>query len=45
MIGSRAALTGVHNDEYRKSRGGYTNEWLYYKHRIARGERWTRGWS
>jgi ribulose-5-phosphate 4-epimerase/fuculose-1-phosphate aldolase len=45
MIGSRAALTGAHNDEYQRSRGGYTNEWLYYKNRIARGERWTRGWS
>jgi ribulose-5-phosphate 4-epimerase/fuculose-1-phosphate aldolase len=27
------------------ARGGHSNEWMYYKHRIARGEKWTRGWS
>lgn len=45
MIGSRDRLTGPGADDYRKVRGGYSNEWLYYKHRLAKGERWTRGWS
>ncbi|HSR55199.1 MAG TPA: class II aldolase/adducin family protein [Alphaproteobacteria bacterium] len=31
--------------EYLAARGGYSNEWSYYKHRILKGERWTRGWS
>jgi ribulose-5-phosphate 4-epimerase/fuculose-1-phosphate aldolase len=31
--------------EHLKARGGYSNEWTYYKHKIAKGERWTRGWS
>ncbi|MFM2129335.1 MAG: hypothetical protein RL477_881 [Pseudomonadota bacterium] len=45
MIGSRELLTGNAAESYRRSRGGYSNEWLYYRHRIAKGERWTRGWS
>lgn len=31
--------------ESRGARGGYSNEWIYYKNKIARGELWTRGWS
>lgn len=31
--------------ESRSARGGYSNEWVYYKHKIQRGELWTRGWS
>ncbi len=27
------------------ARGGYSNEWTYYKHKLAQGQRWTRGWS
>lgn len=46
MIGSRAILTGGGGDtSHLRRRGGYSNEWLYYKHRLAKGERWTRGWS
>jgi hypothetical protein len=29
----------------RAMRGGYSNEWLFYRNKIRRGERWTRGWS
>ena len=46
MVGSRALLTGGGGDTvHTRRRRGYSNEWLYYKHRIAKGERWTRGWS
>lgn len=45
MIGSRELLTGAGAETYRRRRGGYSNEWLYYKHRLAKGERWTRGWN
>ena len=31
--------------EGRGARGGYSNEWAYYKQKIERGELWTRGWS
>lgn len=27
------------------ARGGYSNEWLFYRNKIRHGERWTRGWS
>ncbi len=27
------------------ARGGYSNEWTHYKHKLAQGLRWTRGWS
>ncbi len=30
---------------YREARGGYSNEWTFYKHKLAQGQRWTRGWS
>ena len=33
--------SGVRN----AARGGHSNEWMFFKHRIARGEKWTRGWS
>jgi ribulose-5-phosphate 4-epimerase/fuculose-1-phosphate aldolase len=31
--------------EHRAARGGHSNEWAYYRHKILKGERWTRGWS
>jgi ribulose-5-phosphate 4-epimerase/fuculose-1-phosphate aldolase len=31
--------------EGRSARGGYSNEWVYYKNKILRSEPWTRGWS
>lgn len=31
--------------ERNRARGGHSNEWVYYKHKILKGERWTRGWS
>lgn len=31
--------------EHLAARGGYSNEWAYYKNKIEKGERWSRGWS
>ncbi len=46
MIGSRGTLTtGDEGLAHRSARRGYSNEWLYYSHKISQGERWTRGWS
>jgi len=46
MLGSRGTLTsGDKAYAHRTARRGYSNEWLYYRHKIDQGERWTRGWS
>lgn len=46
MVGSRQALTTEGDaGQHRQRRRGHSNEWLYYSHKIAEGERWTRGWS
>jgi hypothetical protein len=46
MLGSRGTLTsGDKAYAHRTARRGYSNEWLYYRHKICQGERWTRGWS
>jgi len=33
------------SSEHLAARGGYSNEWTHYKHRLAQGQRWTRGWT
>ncbi|MGE5539509.1 MAG: class II aldolase/adducin family protein [Gemmatimonas sp.] len=33
------------NKENRGARGGYSNEWMYYKKKIQKGQWWNRGWS
>lgn len=38
----RAAPSGV---QHLAARGGYSNEWTHYKHKLAQGQRWTRGWN
>lgn len=46
MVGSRGRLTGGDKGlAHARARGGYSNEWLYYRSKLAKGERWTRGWS
>ena len=43
---SRRRLLAMENaGESRAARGGYSNEWIYYRNKIMRGELWTRGWS
>jgi 3,4-dihydroxyphthalate decarboxylase len=41
----RKLLSKPDAHEGRSARGGYSNEWMYYRNKIVRGERWTRGWS
>jgi 3,4-dihydroxyphthalate decarboxylase len=46
MVDSGQRMSSLPDAGSRSSaRGGHSNEWMYYKHRIARGERWTRGWN
>lgn len=46
ILESRRRLLALPDNQVGKSaRGGYSNEWMYYRNLIARGERWTRGWS
>jgi ribulose-5-phosphate 4-epimerase/fuculose-1-phosphate aldolase len=41
----RRLLSMDDNKENKGARGGYSNEWMYYKAKIAKGQRWNRGWS
>jgi ribulose-5-phosphate 4-epimerase/fuculose-1-phosphate aldolase len=41
----RRLLSMDDNKENRGARAGYSNEWMYYKSKIMKGERWNRGWS
>jgi L-fuculose-phosphate aldolase len=45
MESSRRLGTQPGSKEHLEARGGYSNEWTYYKHKILKGERWARGWS
>jgi ribulose-5-phosphate 4-epimerase/fuculose-1-phosphate aldolase len=46
ILGSSRRRQGTTSvQERNRARGGYSNEWVYYKHKILQGERWTRGWS
>jgi ribulose-5-phosphate 4-epimerase/fuculose-1-phosphate aldolase len=31
--------------EHLAARGGCSNEWTHYKHKLVQGQRWNRGWS
>ncbi|HTI87991.1 MAG TPA: class II aldolase/adducin family protein [Alphaproteobacteria bacterium] len=41
----RRLLSMDDNKENRGARGGYSNEWMYFRKKIMKGERWNRGWS
>lgn len=46
ILESGQRMSAMPNSGVRASaRGGHSNEWMFFKHRIARGEKWTRGWS
>jgi ribulose-5-phosphate 4-epimerase/fuculose-1-phosphate aldolase len=46
ILESRRRLLAMPDAKDSKSaRGGYSNEWMYYRNMIVRGEKWTRGWS
>jgi L-fuculose-phosphate aldolase len=46
ILESGRRMSAMPNSGARTSaRGGHSNEWMFFKHRIARGEKWTRGWS
>jgi ribulose-5-phosphate 4-epimerase/fuculose-1-phosphate aldolase len=46
ILESGRRMSAMPNSASRTSaREGHSNEWIFYKNRIARGEKWTRGWS
>ena len=46
IIESGRRMSSMPNSGARNAaRGGHSNEWMFYKHRLARGEKWNRGWS